>query len=133
MPVEMLTARCWVLDRPPGDEGEPHYESEDAARAAAAESHPGVTVGVRELTGCLVVACDGEDCEDRPEDDEYGSNIHCADLAEAERFAESCGWAVLTDGRILCPEDAAGVTQPSPFATAAEQIPGQLTLDTEEN
>jgi hypothetical protein len=63
MAVDQLPATCWVLDRPAGDYGEPHYETAVSALAAAADDYPEEKLTARYLPGgCWIVACDGECC-----------------------------------------------------------------------
>lgn len=121
MAIKQLRALCWVVARPSG-EGESHYESEDAAKARAGKA------AVRLLTGCWVVACD--ECGDRPEDDDYGVNIHCASRAEAVQFIASAGWTVTRDGQVFCAEDEPDCSVAD--LAVIEQAPGQLVLGAEE-
>jgi hypothetical protein len=136
MPFNQLAAPCWVLDPEGGPGGEDlghsvteaealkdlkdHYPPEDYA--------PGTVTVVVQPAPCWTITCDGE-CGDRPEDDEYGWNIHCATRKEAEVFAESCGWIITKDGRVFCEDDTpAGQSLEDGGLAVVEQIPGQLTL-----
>lgn len=134
MPFDRLATPCWVLDPEGGPGGEDLGHSpteadalEDLKEHYPPKDYPDVKITVTCLPApCWTVTCDG-DCGEQPEDDEYGWNIHCASLKEAEEFAESCGWIVTRDGGVFCPDDAPDCAVAD--LAVVEQIPGQLTLD----
>ena len=132
MPFSQLATPCWMLSPRGGPGGEDfgHSATEAEALKDLKDNYPPEDYSDVKLTvaclpaPCWVIHCDGE-CGDRPEDDEYGFNIHCETRKEAEEFAGSCDWIVADDGRVFCQDDAPDDARPA----VVGQIPGQLTLD----
>ena len=131
MPFSQMAAPCWVLSPEGGPGGEDYGHSATQAEAVKdlednyppEDYPPGTVTVVARDAPCWIVTCDGV-CGERPEDDEYGFNIHCATRVEAELFAGSCGWVITKDGGVFCADD----TPDDAVTVIAVEIPGQLLL-----
>lgn len=91
--AEQLRARCWEIDRRPGDEYAPHFTTRDAAVTVAAEwveDDQPVPVVVRLPAGCWVAVCAG--CGADMEHAEHGAGLHypTGTAVDADALALTC-------------------------------------------
>lgn len=137
MPVTQLARPCWTLQTVERTDVEvPHWDTEQEAQAAIsdyfpAEDYPADSVKVVGYPApCWTVTCDGLDCGEQADNDDFGWHIHFETRLEAEQYVTGDGWMLTTNGEAFCPDDVAEIEAASRLVV--EQVPGQLTIDGQE-
>jgi hypothetical protein len=131
--ITQYEGKCWRLeyaDGKPVNEFDPHFDSEEAALAAAPRytdpDHKAVPVPVQEPDGCFVAesACGYVY-------DEQGEGIEHWDSAEdlLRHLVDKKGYRPGPPGQLRCPKSYCEVCDAMPEPPAVEEpLPGQLAL-----
>ncbi len=131
MTIHQLTRRCWVLDDPACDGGQPHFDDPAGAQDALAErkeENPDTQAQAREEDApCWVAVCDGPECGELYTDDDEGI-CHFASAEGLQAWMGPDGWTVRAPDEAFCPACKQQDAIPPPPSPAEQEKAGQLRL-----